>query len=450
MQNYAESHENGNIFRQFSDWRKKSLSALSHEQVKRLVSLRNDKTHADEMMLLCWGIILILTCFTAYCDWLFYTDTFSRVFSPTATWLAAIAIVLVVEVTKIIVAHRLVRAIFFGWMFRKGWAFFAWIFVAALAIGAFKWSISVSTDGMSMLTKQVTEASTRANQGTLEDRVAAATAEIDAQIATASGQQAEAMNTKWKGTTTRDGQKIADKTAASISSLQQQRQQVVDATIADYQSRELTRQGQISNWAYWIEEYGGKAQIACILCLLAVGFFERQLASQNLKDLNEDPPHPTPDNSDSERNKQSRPYPAYNGHQRQPESGIAHNTTTTTISPVRAPQTLTGEKIATSDTDSDFIAIRLKRLRGWCPLFGRPGNKTETVAQNMVSILLQVQDKFSSSGFSPEVDVVAAFFDYIKTTAIPALQQNGYDYRYESTLLLTLENYLTIKHSAAA
>lgn len=440
MQNYATSGENSNVFSQFRTWRNKTAQQLSNKEVNKIISLRNDKTHADEALIVIRMLLLIVTVFTAYCGFLFYKSTFGRIFSPTAALLAAGALASCVELAKIFLTHRALRSIFFGWIFRSFWNLGGWAFISLLGLGAFIWSINISTDGMEMFTRQITEDATP--RGDIAAEITAATAGIDKQIADASGAQNRAMDIKWRGNTTVEGQRIAKANARQVESLQQQRAKIVDQVTADHQQAGAVRQTNISNWAYWIERYGGYMELVAALCLFSIVFFERRLVAENMNVGNT----PTPGQAPA-----GNPGNQPTGNQRNNSGPLSESRSFSNsgASPVRDSPTLSGTN-GRQDTglDGDFIRLRLKALKGWDDNFGKSGNKPETVAQNMCRILNEIGQQMSRPEFRPDYNAVHDLLAYITETGFPVMNSNGFEYQYADDLKRLCTEYLPA--SAAA
>lgn len=443
MQNYAISNEKSNVFSQFAAWRNKTAQQLSNREVDKITSLRNDKTHVDEALIVTKVILFIVTGFTAYCGLLFYQSTFGKVLSPTATTVWSVALAVATEAAKVFLSHRALRSIFFGWMFRSFWNLGGWIFIALLGVGAYYWSVNISTDGMSMFTKQVTELSTPKDD--LTASMTAATAGIDAQLKDASAKQSEALGIKWKTTTTVTGQKIAATTANSIASLQSQRQKIVDQIAADHQASNQTRRENISNWAYWIERYGGYMELIAGLCIFAIVFFERRLVAEN---MSVGQPAPTPPEASTPTTSRPAGSPL-NGNYSAPlsESPAFHNSA---VNPVRDSVPLSGTNSRQGGgSDGDFIRLRLKSLKGWDDNFARPGNKPETVAQNMCRILNEIGKQMALPEFQPDNNSVYDLLAYITEVGFPTMHQHGYEYQYETDLTNLCHKYLPVTRAAA-
>lgn len=275
-----------NIFTQTAAWNRdrserakqradESAREASNREVNRVVKLRNGQTGADEALIIIKIALGLVTLFTAYCGWLYYNDTFSRTFHPAMGFVFACGLALLVEAAKVYLAHLSLRSIFFGWMFRDWWSVGAWSVVWIIAIGAFYWSVDVSTDGMKRLTSQQGEERTKS--AGLNAHLSEATAAIDGQIksAQAAQERAQAAGTKRSRLT-------ADKTADQITILTSDREKIVAAATKEFLKGEGKREVKVEGWAAWVKKFGGYMEAAAGLCLLAWGFFERRLYSENL------------------------------------------------------------------------------------------------------------------------------------------------------------------------
>lgn len=443
MQSYSENAQQRNIFTQMREWNANRAKRLTNSEVNQIVKLRSDKTHVDEALLVMRFALVFVTIFTSYCGFLFYQSTFIKVFSPTVAWMAAIGLAIVTEAAKIFLLHRFLRSIFFGWISADWWSLGGWLFIGALAIGAYIWSVQISTDGMEMLTKQVAEASTPKDN--LAALIRESTADIDAQIEASQASQSAAINTKWKGTTTWRAQKSAASSGAAIASLQEQRKTIVSQVTTDYQTNNQHRAENINQWAYWIERYGGYMELVAALCIFSVVFFERRLVAHNIK-MAIDAPTPAPTDT-TYRPPSPAPPSQFNGHSAPlSESGLFRNQIS---SPVREPVALSGTNPASATgLDGDFIRLRLKSLKGWDDNFNKPGNKPDTVAANMCRILNEIGQQLTRPDFRPDDNSVYDLLTYITDTGFPIMHKNGFTYKYESDLIRLCTEYLPAKAAA--
>ena len=427
MQSYSQNAQQSNIFQQIRAWKAQRADRLTNADVTKIASLRSDKTHSDEALLVTKAILIFVTIFTSYCGYLFYLSTFSKIFDPSQAWLAAVGLAIVTEAAKIFLLHRFLRSIFFGWIQADWWSFGGWLFIGALAIGAYWWSVRISTDGMNMFTIQMAEAATPRDN--LNALIHDATADIDAQINATRAAQSDAMNTKWKGTTTWRAQKIAGSSAASIASLQEQRAAIVKQTTDDYRNGSAHRETTISSWADWIRKYGGYMEAIAALCIFSIVFFERRLVFLHGSAAPAAPTTPAPNGSQPNGRSTGSPIAANT-----PPAGNAPFSSND-AGPVRDSPSLTGETgLLLSRHDGDFIRLRLRSLKGWDDNFQKPGNRPGTVAGNMCRILNEIGLQMHDPRFRPDQEAVADLLEYITKVGFPTMHQNGYTYKYENDL----------------
>lgn len=275
-----------NIFTQTSD----AIGKLTEKDVARLAKKRNPDSNADEVRIAILAVLLIATGFCLYTGFLFYQETFARSFGSATAFVFALALAAVVEISKVLLGTRVLRAVFFGWAFKDLWNTGFWIFAGALFIGAFYWSVSISTDGMQLLTnaRQVE----RDTSAEMTEAIAASTASIDAQIKDAQATQKEALANKWKGQTTWAAQQTATQQGKQIAELQKQRAAVIDKAIDNWQSDKQSRSQRADLFSDWVRKYGGFAEAAGALALLALAMNDRRVVSDNLKMEQQEQPAP--------------------------------------------------------------------------------------------------------------------------------------------------------------
>lgn len=430
MQSYSQNAQKNNIFQQLRDWNASRAANLTNREVSQITKLRSDKTHVDEALLIMKAVLVFATIFTSYCAFLFYESTFSKVFDPSPAWWAAVGLAIITELTKVFLLHRFLRSIFFGWISADWWSLGGWAFIGILSIGAYWWSINISTDGMNLLTKQSAELSTPKSD--LSAEIKKSTADIDVQIHAAQSTQDQAINTKWKGTTTWRAQKIAGNSSAAIAELQAQRKAIVTQVTADYQGDNAKRTENISLWAMWIQRYGGYMEWVAAICICAGVFFERRLVAHNIARIGA----PSPISN-------------YNGHSTTPGSVPGGPNPPIFTNSVRRHRTLSEQKPPqAASTDSDFIRLRVKQLKGWDDNFRDTKNKPETVANNMHRILNEIGRQLDRREFAPDSETVSDLLIYAQETGFPALTQYGYQYPYEEGFVALCQKHITAMAAA--
>lgn len=259
---------------------KSVISSLSTKDVAEMVRNLNPETNADKARIFILAVLLIATVFCGYTGYLFYKETFGQSFDPFAASIFALSLAAVVEVSVVMLGTIVLRAFVFGWINGGWWNTGLWIFATALFVGAFYWSVQISTDGMQLLTRN---RSAERDTAIMAPVIAAATRDIDAQIAAAQQIQAQAMRNKWKGTTTWESQKTATQQGKTIASLQAQRATIVERASAEYSRKQGAKVQRLDLFADWVRRYGGFAEVAIILAQLALAMNDRRIVEANMK-----------------------------------------------------------------------------------------------------------------------------------------------------------------------
>ena len=454
-----------NVFSQWRAYRRRRAESATPAEVEKVASLRNDKTHADEAVLIVKVLLYLTAAFCAWASYFYYRDYLSESFSPAFVAVFSVALPIVVELLKVKVSHNVVRSIFFGWFFKNAWSLGFWAFLGIIAGGAYWWSVTISTDGMEKYTEM--KADENLASDSLSAFIGAATADCDAQIAAAQQNYNEAVSTKWKGTTTVEAQKTAKAAARSIDKLQAQRAEIVSAATKDFERRDGRRTGKINAWAAFVNKFGGYMEVASGLCILALGFFERRLYNLHLQAETETPaPQPAPEPAPAPPSPTPQPggrrYEYANGAQYSaappstPHNGATTYNSAFNIQPhgsffdtvARSPQTVARSNGAEVSTDADTVLKYAKtRLQSNVANFDDRQRRKSTTAANCQAIINEVARKARGRGFEPTPEVAADFHHYVKTV-FDEMETNGYPYEYRRQFLEDLEQYLPAAEAA--
>lgn len=258
-----------------------ALADLSKKDVEALAKKRNPDSNADEVRIIIMAILWLVTAYCAYTGFVFYTDTFSKSFTPGQTFIFSIVLATVVEIATVVLGQRVLRAWLFGWANRDWWSFGYWSFGSALFIGAMYWSFNVSTQGQALRAqdRQIAQDTTLGLQAAILEGCK----DLDAKIEQAKGVQAEALGNKWKGTTTWNSTNLAKTQADIIEKLEAQRAEREKQISANWQADDKDKRGRMDAFSAWIDKYGGFAEIAKIFALLALAFNDRRVVADNLE-----------------------------------------------------------------------------------------------------------------------------------------------------------------------
>lgn len=443
----VKSPKKGNVFTQIADWRAKRAESLTESEVNHAASMRSDKTNADEAKLWVSLVLGVVTIITAYLAMQYYQDVFQNTFSEYATVLA-VALAIVVEIGKIKLALRALHSVLFGWMFESGATLGYWGFIWLLAIGAFFWSVRVSTQGLTRYSANHAESTV--SKDSLAPLLAAATAAIDQQINAETASRTDAQGNKWKNTTVVISSRQAKKNTENIAKLQEQRQAVVNQTIADYKDGLSKRTGKINAFTYFITEFGGYMEIIAGLCILAIAFFNYRLVEISVAAhaLLEEPDTPT---LPEQASPNERPVRQHNGQEvHNKVRPIGFNVDRNGNIPVSQPKpviqlyhNVSQPKKETGALGADAI-ITTYRTKLYADINNlEKGNGVKsTIAGRIHSYLNTVGRAMGNEEFEPSDKLATDFFFYMQDTVFPTLIRHNVRYSNDNWFLETLEQFV--------
>lgn len=232
--------------------------------VRDLLAYRSKGTHVDEILWLLLGLLLFSSIVSLTIGFLLHQQTFAAYFSPTFSWVFAVLFVLLIEVAKIAVQIKMWWMLLFGLWNEKGWSSVGVTLIALiLSAAATVWSWRNSTEGAHILFTQI---AAYKNPAPPFDPSAYTTA-IDAQISQAESARREATATKWRGTTTVDGQRAAKNQSKIIAELTAQRGEILKQARSDYDKRQAVIADHSQATSFVAASFGGWAEgFQIILC----------------------------------------------------------------------------------------------------------------------------------------------------------------------------------------
>lgn len=410
-----------------------------------LATLSNGKTYADEAILIVRGVLILLTGFVIYLGFNYYLETFREMFPEWAAVFFAIAIPVVVEAGKIKLSMLGLRSILFGWWWQT-WASVAfWLVIIGLSVGTFIWSYTISTGGIKEVAREKSE--TKNELPPLENVIASATADIDAQIAalTASNTEAATMKTK-KGKTTWAGQVIQMNNSEALPSLQDQRAITVRETTAAYKTKVGKVEVKVNRWAGFIQRFGGWGEWGTLICVVAIGFFELRLREVNRKE----PDEPKSNATNGHFSHISKPEFVKNDHMpqselRRPIGFMMSATKEIATEPLHsAPHHVSG--VAHQHTDSDAVLKVARQDSGrWYANFGEKENggngkhNPRTVSNHINAIIDGLRHAIQQPHFSPSRKAAIKAWEHF-SGLMPLLNEKGWPYDHGSLFLEELHN----------
>lgn len=433
-------------FGQIRDSRAKATEAgkqkSQESEVNFLLSLRNDKTNADEAIIWITSIMWVVTAFVIYLGFNYYYQTFQEMFPPAIAFAFAVALPAVVEIAKIKLASRGLRSLGFGW-FAATWANFGyWSIVLALAGGSYYWSYTISTGGIQEVARQSAEI--KNEQAPLSEVIAVNTADIDARINDLNQSDAKAAEMKTKrGRVNWYGQSIQQQNATSRAALAAERATIVQQTTEKYYKTGATNETRISAWADFVRRFGGWGEVAVLICLVATLFFEMRLAELNKTAIEE-----------AERKQQKTPNTPLFWNKGNPAPGPQtdtffnrqtdgqvrnaltdrhplfdpHPPTEKTVSQPRfTVSQQNGETVGSGNGSDALLKLAMKRLKGFAANFDQRHRNNETVSRNINGILDETNTAIREPGFAPSRAQMLSFYSYLMDL-LPYLDTKGWPY----------------------
>lgn len=430
-----------------------SEQKATEAETELVLSLRNDKTNADEAVLWTRGILYVLTAFVVYLGFNYYESTFSEMFPYPVAVAFAIALPVVVEIGKIRLASKALRSFWFGWI-NDGWYATAyWLFVTILSVGAYVWSYSISTGGIKEVATQ--NATIKNKQDSLQTVIAMACSNVDARLSQIndSDLQAAKMTTK-KGKVAWSGQSIMMNNAASKTALQNERNAIIEQVKADYLANGTETKLKVSKWSSFIEKFGGWGEYGTFLCLLIISFFEKRLYLANMGPVSAQSPTPPAQNqtaqtaqaSNAPQNGQSvHPFgintaPAPSAHTpigfRWP--GYGQTTPPTTVAQYTEPVAQSPQQEKTV-LGCDQILMQLRaKLQSDIPNLQNRNGSQQTISARINLAFDRCFEAIESQDFRPSRETGAKVYHYLVETAIPALNGVGWPYERDVFFLKRL------------
>jgi len=444
MQIQANSQPKRDIFKELQERRQKNAAEKSERMTQKeqefLMSMSNDKTHADEAALVITAILYLVVAFLAYLSYHYYLDVFTETFDPIAAVIFAIGLPIAVEVATVYLGQKVFKAIFFNWYRESGAALGYWLFVGIICGGFFWWSFHISTRGITEMARD--NATTKNKPAALPDQIKAATADIDMQIAaiTANNSDAESMKTR-SGKINYNGRTIIQNNSATLSSLQEQRKSITEQTITTYNTQRADVSIKVNGWVNFIQRFGGFGELIKFFLMLAIGFFQKRLFEVNVQDAAQ-----TASTINTTPFEQKKPV---NGKEMHNSTPIGFNRLNMdakcNIIPVyqrentvsQPPHTVP-QPMAVIGADEVLKNIRTTLLRE-IPNFQNQHARPATVSLRINSALDQVYTLMSEESFTPSRKVGIAVYDSIyKSLAL--LEEKGWPYHKTTSFLNRLHS----------
>jgi hypothetical protein len=312
-----------------------------------------------------------------------------------------------------------------------------WTFVFILAVGSYFWSYTISTDGMETFVKNNQYKSRPKDD--LSQKIAAATAGIDAQIAQESSARTSSNNTKWKGVTTIDAQRSIRKNNSNIESLLAQKQKIIDDITAKWNADN----GQLTHiedsFTLFIKKFGGYMEIICALCLIALAFAEMRLVEVVSSEPNASPtPQPQPVS-----NQQPQPQAKHNFNNGSPtyfNRGSDGNVVSSFNNAVAQSDTAVphdAPHMVTVGSDGVLRDAITRIKRDMANLKNENGNP-QSIYNRIGAALTSLHNATKDKNFDPDQSLAYQSYAYLYKDVFPELEAFGFNWPKYNELMHAL------------
>ena len=437
------------IKQEFSNIATQAKGAITNRQIRQIVNLRSDKTHADEANIFIWVLIIISSAYIGFSDFTFYKQVLNNTLSPALANFSAFILTVGTEIAILKLTIRFLRAFFFGWMFKTWWHLGYWVFIAVLGFGANYWSYSISTEGMEILAYHVQNDNQQKTKTPLDEHVKKSTAAIDQQIASIQSNIDKADKTRTKeGVLYWSASQEKRNYSKSLPELQAQRTKIALAATEDWQRQQGITSKKIGSFAAFTSKYGGVAEIARLICIFGLVFYQRRFVSMaqngelgdiqrhidNILNNDSPPPPPPPTHRPVKR---PPPTNGYNLTENQnslfKSSPPPEHNPGTSSPPFSVSQCDTDINEQSAATGADQIIMHyLTSINREVANLNNENGSPSTVAGRMVGALKELENNYlSHPGFNPSKSVLEKAQHGIKR-ASDTLTEHGFFYDHQT------------------
>lgn len=278
-QNSSEKSANG--FQQV--WNRLSASVTGSRDYAAVAYRRNPDSIHDEALILIWLVLIASLVFTGGYGVYFHYEIFSNAFNAWSVLSGVIsgAIFILGEIMKVGLGLLLLRSIFTGHWVKDLQTIGITCGLLIITTGAFIWSYDISVKSTGQINEAVKVSELRS--GIIYDP-AAYTAPLDSQIASLDKDIKRLAKMKVaSGEISWPAQKAIAKAQETKSKLMSQRQAAETRYQAQQDSTSTASLLIIRQAAKQLGDYGGMAEITCIVCLFIIALIESK-AYKKFKD----------------------------------------------------------------------------------------------------------------------------------------------------------------------
>ena len=354
---------------------------------------RDNGSHADEWLrFFKWVLLPISVAITTIFGMAFHIHLLTPYLGVSGAWIAGIVLTVFIEAAKIKVSMWVIRDMAFG-LFGQGIAAAGLTLLGIMIMSvAFYWSYYNSTKGVAFLTENIGQEIVE--RPTVDHREA--TAEIDARIRETEMTRVAGLSTKWRGTTTWEGQKIARQSLAVQEKQEAQKTMLMEKALKEQEKLDANRDKFISKTAFVLSWLGGKMEVFQLLIILGIVLCMRALWDR----MNgKGPQSPTPSASNALQFLSKKAVQT-------PVNGIPTNATHKTPAQPTVSQCDTGEgstnKASTDMSPDDVLELATTKIRRDLANLRNENGKPESVGNRLMQIIADLNTKVLLDDFAPQ------------------------------------------------
>lgn len=407
---------------------------------KRIHKYRDSGTYADEALRIFKFFLLPISAFfTLAFGWALHYNLFHAYIGTTLAHITAGLFTAFIEVAKILIGVYAIRLIAFG-MYKQGVsACILTFFSLLIGIGAFCWSYYNSTTGIQYATKIASDLII--NRKIIDPTTDAAP--LSERIETTYNLAKKGINIKWKGKTTRQGQKITENASAAILEQEKQKTILFQRATDEQKRSDLSRDQFVSTTGWLFRFLGGKMEWFQILLIIGLVASEKTLWHRMTNPAKTPPPYrqngnsqnvqynqqPIGFNTDASGNVRSSTQIPVNGLPKTQPDTLYHNvpqkkagpTTIGSDEAIKHYKTLMGREVANLKNEN-----------------GRP----HTVCDRLHAQIIEFSRVVLNAGFDPATKLATEMYLYLEMQVFPTLEATRRKYPYQKEVLNDLYKFI--------
>lgn len=382
---------------------------------EQITSYNDDGTYADEFLKIFAVLLLISSFFTLAFGWALHFQIFEPYAGEIAAHITAALFTIFIEVSKIVIGYRVLKHFIFGFFLKTKTDFVLGIFSVLIFVGAFWWSYYNSTHGVQYATQVASE--WRIDREKIDPTHQ--TAAIDTRIAETAATAKKGLGIKWKETTTRSGQRIAENATAAVAAQEQQKTILLEMAAKEQTRSDQKRDNFISGAGTLFSLLGGKCEFFQIFFLVGMVCCSKILndrikAKKNMSQTANHGQHP-----------KNQPKPFHYFGQNGSTTGNYHpigfntdkNGNVKSVPQTQQPVAQTKNAAQVVGANEAF-KLFLSRLKKDVTNFSNKHAKNETVANRLLSII-QEAAQFPAQ---PDFEILCDFIMYTECEVISAIK----------------------------